>query len=186
MDIKVYQDPNYPPRPPVNCPRPQRKKGEPYTNPISGEVVRNGDEYITGPLRLILVYKTEDKHKWGFYYQSLFDLQHLHAEEEEKVSDDRNLISTHTSLIEEEEVLAQFMSREGATWIDKDFDRWVSLTSAARDVIRHRPLPVIKTTMGPGFINCPYLHEQPVQIGMRTRKAFGVDDKHDLPEGFLV
>jgi len=185
MNIKVYKDPNYPPEPPVDCPRPPKKE-KPYINPMSGEVIREGEEYITGPLRLVFVYATEEKTKWGFYYQSLFDGQHLHAEEEEEAQDDGfRKIKTRTKCVSDAEVLAQFMSRYKATWVDKDYDRWASISQAARDIIGNNML-FIKNTIGPGVFYCPYLPEEPIKPSEKTLKAFGVDVPLKTPKGFFV
>jgi hypothetical protein len=183
MNIKVYDNS---PRPPIDCPRPSKRDREPYVNHLSGEQVREGEEYITGPLRLIFVYKTEEKTKWGFYYQSLFDGQHLHAEEEEKTNDDGyRRIETRTHLILEEEVLAQFMAKEKSVWVDKDYDRWASISQAARDIVEDNIL-FIKTTIGPGAFYCPYLPEEPIKPSEKMLKTFGANVPAKIPDGLLL
>lgn len=186
MNIVVYKDPNHPPKPPVECPRPQKSQHEPYVNPMNGEPVRSGEEYITGPLRLVFVYRTEEKTRWGFYYQSLFDEQYLHAREHEKENDDGyRAISTNTEAVSEEEVLAQFMSREKVVWVDKEYDRWTSISQAARDIIEDNTL-FIKTKIGPGMFFCPYLDDVPIlPPSEKTLKAFSPSESKP-PKDFFV
>jgi len=184
MNIKVYKDPNHPPRPPVNCPRPSLTHVGPLINPMNGDNIRPGEEYITGPLRLVFVYRTKEKTKWGFYYQSLIDPQYLHAQEDEQKNENGyRLITTNTDKISEEEVLAQFMSREDTVWVDKEYDRWTSISQAARDLIEDNTL-FIKTTIGPGVIYCPYLQEGVRLPSKKTLEAFA--PKNKAHEDFLL